>query len=213
LAADGHIIIDTELNTDGVGPALQNLQEQVQNIGDKMQSVGESLTKSVTVPLTALGAAGIAAATSVGSAQTKIQNSLGLTKQEAQELTETAKNIYKDGFGEGLEDVSDALIKTRQNIKGLDEEELQNVTKSAMNLAQTFDSDVNEVTRAGDNLIQGFGITAQEAFDLMANGAQNGLNFSQEMFDNLSEYAPLFGKMGFSAQEYFQLLEQGSEAG
>jgi phage-related minor tail protein len=34
-----------------------------------------------------------------------------------------------------------------------------------------------------------------------------------KVFDNLSEYAPLFGKMGFSSEEYFQLLEQGSKAG
>jgi hypothetical protein len=47
----------------------------------------------------------------------------------------------------------------------------------------------------------------------LAFGAQNGLNFSNEMFDNLSEYAPLFGKMGFSADEYFQLLIKGSKAG
>jgi phage-related minor tail protein len=82
-----------------------------------------------------------------------------------------------------------------------------------MNLAQTFDADINEVTRAGSNLMKGFGIDSEEAFDLMAHGAQNGLNFSNEMFDNLSEYAPLFGEMGFSASEYFQLLEQGSKAG
>src|SRR5699024_6891247 len=80
-------------------------------------------------------------------------------------------------------------------------------------LADTFDADVNEVTRAGQNLMKGFGTDAVEAFDLMAYGAQNGLDFSNELFDNLSEYAPLFGKMGFSAEEYFELLTKGSEAG
>ncbi|MFB8734319.1 hypothetical protein ACEQPO_11260 [Bacillus sp. SL00103] len=33
------------------------------------------------------------------------------------------------------------------------------------------------------------------------------------MFDNLSEYSTLFGKMGYSAQEYFQLLVNGTKAG
>lgn len=212
-SSDGRIVINTEINTNNVESGLQQIENRVQDVADRMGSIGETMSKAVTVPLTAMGAAGIAAATSVSDAQAKIRNSLGLTKGEAERLTQTAKNIYTAGFGESLEDVSNALIQTRQNIKGLDQEELETVTKSAMNLAQTFDADVNEVTRAGGNLIKGFGISAEEAFDLMAHGAQNGLNFSNEMFDNLSEYAPLFAEMGFSASEYFQLLEQGSKAG
>ncbi|MBT2688256.1 phage tail tape measure protein [Bacillus sp. ISL-47] len=213
MAADGRIVIETALDSSNVDSGLRQIENRVQKLGESIQSAGDSMTKAITVPLTAMGAAGIAAASSVSDAQTKIRNSLGLTKDEAEALTQTAKGIYSDGFGESLDDVSNALIQTKQNIKGLDEEDLANVTKSAMNLAQTFDADVNEVTRAGSNLMKGFGIDSEEAFDLMAHGAQNGLNFSNEMFDNLSEYAPLFGEMGFSASEYFQLLEQGSEAG
>lgn len=213
MAADGRIVIETALDSSNVDSGLRQIENRVQKLGESIQSAGDSMTKAITVPLTAMGAAGIAAASSVSDAQTKIRNSLGLTKDEAEALTQTAKGIYSDGFGESLDDVSNALIQTKQNIKGLDEEDLANVTKSAMNLAQTFDADVNEVTRAGSNLMKGFGIDSEEAFDLMAHGAQNGLNFSNEMFDNLSEYAPLFGEMGFSASEYFQLLEQGSKAG
>jgi SLT domain-containing protein/phage-related tail protein len=47
----------------------------------------------------------------------------------------------------------------------------------------------------------------------MAWGGQKGLNFSQEMFDNLSEYSPLYKSMGFSAEEYFKLLQKGSDSG
>ncbi|WP_113629842.1 hypothetical protein [Bacillus amyloliquefaciens] len=82
-----------------------------------------------------------------GKSQTKIQNSLGLTDAKAKQLTNSAKNIYKSGFGESLEEVSDSLIQTRQNIQGLNDEQLEKVTKSAMVLAETFDADVNEVTR------------------------------------------------------------------
>ncbi|WP_394136856.1 phage tail tape measure protein [Cytobacillus oceanisediminis] len=213
MAADGRIVIETALDSSNVDSGLRQIENRVQKLGESMQSAGDSMTKAITVPLTAMGAAGIAAASSVSDAQTKIRNSLGLTKDEAEALTQTAKGIYSDGFGESLDDVSNALIQTKQNIKGLDDEELANITKSVMNLGQTFDADVNEVTRAGSNLMKGFGIDSEEAFDLMAHGAQNGLNFSNEMFDNLSEYAPLFGEMGFSASDYFQLLEQGSKAG
>ncbi|WP_077735628.1 phage tail tape measure protein [Bacillus sonorensis] len=211
--ADGRLVIDTILNREGAERGMQELQQSMSRIGDQMKSTGESLSKYLTVPLLAIGTASVASAVSVNNAQTKIQNSLGVTANKAKELTSIARDIYKDGFGESLEEVSDALVRTRQNIKNLDDEELGKVTKGALNLAKTFDSDVNEVTRAGNNIMKGFGIESDKAFDLMAFGAQKGLNFSNEMFDNLSEYAPLFAKMGYSADEYFQLLINGSEAG
>ncbi|MEJ9182440.1 phage tail tape measure protein, partial [Bacillus thuringiensis] len=44
-------------------------------------------------------------------------------------------------------------------------------------------------------------------------GAQEGLNYSDELFDNLSEYAPLFKQGGFSAQEMFTILANGTKDG
>ncbi|WP_254178342.1 hypothetical protein [Cytobacillus oceanisediminis] len=124
-SSDGRIVINTEINTNNVESGLQQIENRVQDVADRMGSIGETMSKAVTVPLTAMGAAGIAAATSVSDAQTKIRNSLGLTKGEAERLTQTAKNIYTAGFGESLEDVSNALIQTRQNIKGLDQKNLK----------------------------------------------------------------------------------------
>lgn len=211
--SDGRIVIDSIFDPSGANRGVDSLQKKFSQVGNKMKSTGESLSKYLTVPMAAAGAAGIATALDIGKSQTKIQNSLGLTEAKAKQLTNSAKNIYKSGFGESFEEVSASLIQTRQNIQGLNDEQLEKVTKSAMVLAETFDADVNEVTRAGSNVMKGFGVDSVKAFDLMAYGAQNGLNFSNEMFDNLSEYAPLFAKMGFSADEYFQLLVKGSKAG
>lgn len=205
--------IDIDVNS---SEAIRNLREignRVQDLGDKAQEVGENLSKYLTVPLLGFGTAAGFVAAGFEEDGAKIQNSLGVTAEEAEKLTKTAKAIYKDGFGESMEDVRNALIQTKQNIHDLNDEDLQDITTKASLLADTFDSEVNVVTRAGNNLMQGFGLSAEEAFDLMAYGAQNGLNFSDELFDNLSEYAPLFGKMGFSADEYFQLLIKGSKAG
>jgi phage-related minor tail protein/SLT domain-containing protein/murein DD-endopeptidase MepM/ murein hydrolase activator NlpD len=167
----------------------------------------------------AIGTAGAAVgvtklASDMEGSQKRIQSSLDVTEKEAAKLTKTARSMWKDGFGDSMGDVENALIKVRQNMQGLvKDSDLKQVTQDSMQLAQLFETDVNEVTRAGANLMRGFGIDSKEAFDLMAWGARNGLNFSQEMFDNLAEYSPLFAKMGFSAEEYFQLLEKGSKAG
>jgi TP901 family phage tail tape measure protein len=198
----------TQLNT-----AVDSAKNKIKEIGEAAKSVGENLSKYLTVPITGLGAAAIFVAGETEGATARIRNSLGLTAEEAENLTGIAKNIYRDGFGESMEEVETALIQTKQNMRSIADEDLSDITTQALVLANTFDSEVNEVTRAGYNMMEAFGLTSREAFDIMAHGAQNGLNFSNELFDNLSEYAPLFGKMGFSAQQYFELLERGSAMG
>nr|WGD78940.1 phage tail tape measure protein [Bacillus subtilis] len=214
MAAAGRIEINTSLNRQGAERDFQRLQSTMKSGARRMKSVGETMSKAITVPLAGLGAAAISSAKSVNDAQAKIQSSLGVTKKEAENLTNVARNIYKAGFGESLDQVSDALIQTKQNMKNINSEaELQTATKNALALAKAFDTDVNEVTRGGGQLMQAFGIDSQKAFDLMAYGADHGLDFSNELFDNLSEYAPLFAKMGYSADEYFKLLIAGSNNG
>ena len=58
-----------------------------------------------------------------------------------------------------------------------------------------------------------FGLSAQEAMDFIVAGTQNGLDKTQELGDNLSEYAGKFAQAGYSAEEYFQLLNNGLDNG
>lgn len=196
-----------------VTKGIDKVKTSLDEVSSKIGEVGNNITTSVSGPLAALGTGAVLAANEFDQSGVRMQNSLGLTDKEAEKLTKTAREIYNKGFGESTQEVDDALIKVKQNIKGVNDADLGKVTKNALTLADTFDADVNEVTRATNNLMESFGITSDEAFDLMADGAQKGLNFSQEMFDNLSEYSPLFGEMGFSADEYFQLLKKGAEEG
>ena len=50
--------------------------------------------------------------------QGEFRAQLGLTKNEAKALTQTASSIWKDGFGENMDVVKDALKQVRQNIRG-----------------------------------------------------------------------------------------------
>lgn len=201
-------------NAERYTETLEKTGHKIRSFGDNAQSLGNKLSVGLTVPIAAFGVAAGAAAKQFDDASAKIQMSLGATAQEAKNLEANAKNLWKDGFGESLEEVTDALIKVKQNMKGIaDGKELEKVTRDAMLLAQTFESDVNEVTRAGNNLMVNFGIDSKEAFDLLAYGAQKGLNFSGELFDNVAEYSGLFSALGFEADEYFQVLMNGSEKG
>ena len=58
-----------------------------------------------------------------------------------------------------------------------------------------------------------FGLDAQTAMDYIVAGTQNGLDKTNELGDNLSEYAGKFDQAGYSAKEYFQLLNNGLDGG
>ncbi|MFE3978695.1 MULTISPECIES: transglycosylase SLT domain-containing protein [unclassified Priestia] len=185
------------------------LDEFKERAGD----IHSSMKAGMVAGLAAGGAASVKAAVDINSSQKRIQSQLGLTSKATKELNKITTDLWKKGYGENMDEVRNGLVQTRQNIKDLNNDELKQVTQDALVLADVFESDVNEVTRAGGNVMKGFGIDAKHSFDLMAWGAQKGLNFSNEMFDNLSEYAPLYKRMGFSADEYFQLLAQGAQSG
>lgn len=159
------------------------------------------------------GAAILSTAMEMDTAFSRLEAQTGATGAELEGLEDAAKDVFKSGFGENMDEVTEALARVKQNIQNIDNSELSKVTSNAMMLATTFDSDVNEVTRGTNNMMEAFGITSEKAFDLFTAGGQRGLNFSNEMFDNVAEYSSLFGNMGYSAEEYFGIMERGAKAG
>ncbi|EKS8368572.1 phage tail tape measure protein [Bacillus cereus] len=193
-AADGMAEINKKLDMNN----LMEAAEVLQGISEKLIEMGKSIVNT---------------AIEFDGSQRKIQASLGLTGQGAENLQKIAVDTWKKGFGENLEEVDNALIKVYQNMRNVPHEELQGASENVLTLAKLYDVDLNEATRGAGQLMSQFGLSTQETFDLLAAGAQEGLNYSDELFDNLSEYAPLFKQGGFSAQEMFTILANGTKSG
>ncbi|MGR5868108.1 phage tail tape measure protein [Bacillus pacificus] len=58
-----------------------------------------------------------------------------------------------------------------------------------------------------------YGMTGQEALDVITAGMQAGLDKSGEFTDNLAEYTPLFKQAGFTSGEMLNILKNGLDAG
>ncbi|EON70455.1 phage tail tape measure protein [Lysinibacillus sphaericus] len=197
----------------GANVVRNKVEDFKRSATDAFKSVGKA---SMALGAVGVGALGVSVAKTIvdmDSSFAKLQAQTGAMGADLQALEGAAKDAFSRGYGESLDEVSTAVARVKQNMTGLDNGEISKVTSNAMLLANTFDSDVNEVSRGVNNTMQAFGVSADKAFDLFTAGGQRGLNFSNEMFDNVAEYAPLFGKMGYSAEEYFGVLERGSQAG
>ena len=149
----------------------------------------------------------------VSKASTQLAASTGISETSAKRYQKVMKQIKGDNFGENYEDIADAMTEVIQTMGELDNTEMTNITESAIALRDTFGMDINENIRAADVMIKTMGVDAQTAFDLIAKGAQNGLNRSGELTDNLIEYGSLWGQAGFSAEEAFGIMENGLNAG
>ena len=156
---------------------------------------------------------GVNQATELDDAMAKFQAQTGASSNEMSKFKNIARDVWSNNFGEDVSDVANMMGRVKQQMQGISDVDLKNVTEDLLTLRDTFDMDENETLRGAQQLMKQFGITSQEAFDLMATGAQNGLNKSDELGDNISEYSGKFAQAGYSADEYFQLMQNGLDGG
>lgn len=136
----------------------------------------------------------------------------GATGDELDALGESVKDIYAQGLGEDFADVADGLAATQQ-ASDLTGEALERATAAGFNLRDVFDYDVSESARAASALMKNFGIDAEEAYGLIAVGAQNGADKNGDLLDTLNEYSPQFAALGLSADQFIGTLVEGADAG
>ena len=180
------------------GAALMQTADQLSAVGDKIQDIG---TKAMD------------AYSETENAVIKVNAYFGETGQAAEESANVIKSVYSDGVGESMDSVADAVLMVKKNLGDLSETDLTNLTQQAITLDELYGIDMNETLRGVNSLMQQYGLTAQEAMDYIVVGTQNGLDKTNELGDNLSEYAGKFSQAGYSASEYFQLLDSGLKNG
>lgn len=156
---------------------------------------------------------GVNQATELDDAMAKFQAQTGASSEEMNKFKDIAREVWSNNFGEDISDVADMMGRVKQQMQGISDVDLKNVTEDLLTLRDTFGMDENETLRGAQQLMKQFGISSKEAFDLMATGAQNGLNKSDELGDNISEYSGKFAQAGYSAEEYFQLMQNGLDGG
>lgn len=222
----------TEKSVDKTGDSFKNLENKsnktdlskVKKEMDDVKSSADNLKSAVGGALKEAGAA----ATAVGGALTgtvisanseeKALNSLqaqtGLTTEELSKYESVIDEIYKDNFGESQEDIANTLSKIKQVTDEQNPQKLKDMAENLYTLEATFDNfDISETLRGINGLMTNMGLTADEAFDYIVKGAQNGLNYSGELGDNIAEYSQIWGQAGFDAEQMFSILENGTKNG
>lgn len=188
--------------------------------GEKLKSLAGGTAKAIGAGMLAAGTAvvgiGVSAVNSANDldkAMNQYLASTGKSTEETERYKKVMEDIYTNNYGDSFEDIGQAMSKVTQQMGELSDKDLQTVTEGVYALSDVFETDFNETLRGVDQLMTQFGISADEALDLMATGSQEGLNYTDELGDNIAEYGGKFEQAGYSAEEYFQLLKNGTDGG
>lgn len=151
--------------------------------------------------------------TSADQALNTLQVKTGLSSDEMSKFKDEMNDLYKNNYGESLEDIADVFSAITQNSKETDPSKIKDLAKNAIVLRDSFGYEIPESMRAVNMLIDQFGLTGEEAFNLIAQGTQNGLDKNEDLLDTINEYGVHYHNLGYSAEEFFNSLKNGTDAG
>lgn len=147
----------------------------------------------------------------------RLQALTGISEVETRRIANAAAEAYADGFGESIEsnmtaaklglqfDIIDEKSVTRDSTK---------VISSLAGIADVLDEDVRPTAQAVSVMLSsGIAKSADDAFDILAAGAREGVNRSEDLLDTFTEYPALFKRLGLSGEESLGLINQAMKAG
>ena len=147
----------------------------------------------------------------------KFAAQIGATGQFAEDMGKVAGNLYADAYGDSLGTVSDAVKNVWQN--GLVAEDaatadIEAITAKALDFTTIFEQDMAMTTAAvGQMLRTDLVANADEAFDLLTRGAQQGADKAGDLVETFNEYGTQFRQIGLDGETAMGLITQGVKAG
>lgn len=211
----GSILVDSDQADASLSRIDSRAQGTSKTFGELVTSagqVGSKVALAMGTAAIAVGGLAVKFTDDLTKSINGVQASTGIADEQMAGMKDTMIDIYNNNFGEGFEDIGAAMAVINQQT-GLTGEALQGVTENALALKDTFEMEVSDSVRGANQLMKQFGITGEESYNLIAQGAQWGLDANGDLLDTLNEYSGTFKAQGFSAEEMFNMLQNGAASG
>ena len=193
--------------------SLEDVEESAEDTGDGFTVLKGAISDLVSDALSYAIDKFKELMTSADQALNTLQVKTGLSSDEMSKFKDEMNDLYKNNYGESLEDIAESFAKVTQNSKETDPSKIKDLVKNAIVLRDSFGYEIPESMRAVNMLIDQFGMTGEEAFNLIAQGSQNGLDKNEDLLDTINEYGVHYHNLGYSAEEFFNSLKNGTDAG
>lgn len=218
--ADGRVEYEIRGDDSKLDEDLDRAHGKVEKSSGKLKEVAGKGAKAIGAGFVAAGAAaigiGVAAVNSANDMDKAMNGfiaSTGKGTEEAERYQGILENIYTNNYGEGFEDIANNMALVTQQMGEMSDADLQKTVESAYLLADTFDIDIQESIRGANSMMKQFGIDSETAYNMMAQGAQAGLNQNGDLADQIAEYSVYYAQMGLSVEDMMNAMASGVESG
>lgn len=221
--------LTADVDRSGFNDFDAQLDQARQNAGDAGTGAGDAMgggflakLKGFAAPIAAAGAAlgavffkAVTDAVDREELDSKLAAQLDLNPEETKKAGKLTGRIYANAYGESLEEVQGTVRSVVANLNmSLDDVQTERVSEKLLNLASTFGTEADEVTRAISSLMQnGLAANVDEALDIITSGFTSGADRSGEFLDTLNEYAAPLASLGISANDFSGIINEGFERG
>lgn len=133
----------------------------------------------------------------------KLTAQLALTGEESAKYGKIAGELYKNAYGESMEETNEAVYAVLGSIKdarNMTADEVQGMAADILNITSTYGLGTEEVTRSAQNAINsGLVPDFESAVDLITSGYQRMGQTGLDWGDTVSEYGGDFKNLGLDA--------------
>ncbi|QNF34372.1 phage tail tape measure protein [Adhaeribacter swui] len=180
---------------------FQQLKENIKDTKDEMLGLEKNSL------MAKLGLNGVTSATGLLKAGFQAAVAAFLPLLALDGLIELAKGFL------GLVDHVDEVRGSISSLTGEQGAALDGLYVQVEAISKTFDKDWNEVMRAGNVVAKEFGISNEQAFELIEKGILAGADANGDFLEQLSEYSTQFATAGASAEDFVAVLAKGANEG
>lgn len=204
-----HIGVDNKELMSGIDDTAREVDNKFRGMSTGMVASGAALGGALAM--------GISSAMDISSAHARLTAQLNLTEEEAARAGDVAGAVFTAGFGESMDEASAAVSAVASSIvdmANVSDTELEELSASALTLADVFGMDVAESALAAGQLIKtGLADSGQEAFDLLTAGATAlPEQMRGELPDIINEYSANFAQLGLSGEQMFGMLAAAADS-
>lgn len=212
-------ILSVRILSDAAG-ATKGMAEVDKGI-DEMTKNAEAAGAKFALAGAAAGLAltkGLVDAVDADQASRKMAGQLGLNAEDMAAAGTIAGSLYRDAYGESLEEVNAAVAavgSTMADMSANGGADVERLSGKALDLASTFGVDVNEaVNTAGALMKNGLAADGDEAMDLLVGSLQKmPAAMQSELFPVMDEYSKHFGDLGIDGTTALGMVAMASEDG
>lgn len=186
---------------EAIGSKVQEIGNKIKDVGDKISGIGQDMTAKVSAPIAAGFATVIKTTADFDAEMSKVQAISGASADEMSELTDKAREMGKQTkysateSGEAFEYMAMAGWKTEDMLSGIE---------GIMHLAAASGEELGTTSDIVTDALTAFGMAADQSghfADILAAAASNSNTNVSMLGESFKYVAPLFGSMGYSAED------------